>query len=120
VKPLVQWVPGALSLGIKRLGREADHSPPSSPEIEECVELYLHSSNTPSRRGAQLKQRATLPLPLPVSHYNLLYIFQMALHPDVKQRGRIAEHSSPSVAEVKQSWSYTSTPQISLHNVVLN
>jgi len=25
------------------LGREADHSPPSSAEIKECVELYLHS-----------------------------------------------------------------------------
>jgi hypothetical protein len=33
-------------------GREADHSPPSS--IKECVELYLHSPNTPSWRGAQL------------------------------------------------------------------
>jgi len=25
-----QWVPGALSLGVKRPGHEADHSPPSS------------------------------------------------------------------------------------------
>jgi hypothetical protein len=29
-QPPIQWVPGALSLGIKQLGREADHSPPSS------------------------------------------------------------------------------------------
>jgi hypothetical protein len=29
-KPPIQWVPRALSLGVKRLGREADHSPPSS------------------------------------------------------------------------------------------
>jgi len=35
-------------------GREADHSPPSSAEVKECVELYLHSPDTPSRRGAQL------------------------------------------------------------------
>jgi hypothetical protein len=35
-------------------GREADHSPPSSAEVKECVELYFHSSNTPSWRGAQL------------------------------------------------------------------
>jgi hypothetical protein len=35
-------------------GREADHSPPSSAEVEECVELYLHSPNTPSWRGAEL------------------------------------------------------------------
>jgi hypothetical protein len=42
-KTRIQWVPRALSLGIKFLGREADHSPPSSAEAKECVELYLHS-----------------------------------------------------------------------------
>jgi hypothetical protein len=30
----MQWVPGALSLGVKRTGREAYHSPPSSAEIK--------------------------------------------------------------------------------------
>jgi hypothetical protein len=35
-------------------GREADHSPPSSAEVKEWVELYLHSPNTPSWRGVQL------------------------------------------------------------------
>jgi hypothetical protein len=34
-QPPIQWVPGALSLGVKRPGREADHSPPSSAEIKE-------------------------------------------------------------------------------------
>jgi hypothetical protein len=53
----IQWVPWALSLGVKRPGREADHSPPSSAEIKECVELYIHSPNTLSCRGAQLKHR---------------------------------------------------------------
>jgi hypothetical protein len=48
-------VKGAISLGVKRPGREADHSPPSSAEVKECVELYLHSPNKPSWRGAQLK-----------------------------------------------------------------
>jgi hypothetical protein len=56
-QPPIQLVLGALSLGVKRKGREADHSPPSSAEVKECVELYLHSSNTPSWRGAQLKHR---------------------------------------------------------------
>jgi hypothetical protein len=42
-QPPIQWVPGALSLGVKRVGREADHSPPSSAEIKEFVELYFHS-----------------------------------------------------------------------------
>jgi hypothetical protein len=31
----IQWVPGALSLGVKRPGREADHARPSSAEFEE-------------------------------------------------------------------------------------
>jgi hypothetical protein len=44
-------------MGVKRLGREADHSPPSSAEVKEYVELNLHSPNTPSWRGAQLKKQ---------------------------------------------------------------
>jgi hypothetical protein len=31
----IQWAPGALSLGVKRPGREADHSLPSSAEVKE-------------------------------------------------------------------------------------
>jgi hypothetical protein len=34
-QPPIQWVPGALSPGVKRLGREADHSPPSSAAVKE-------------------------------------------------------------------------------------
>jgi hypothetical protein len=48
---------GALSLGVKRPGREADHSPPSSAELKEWVELCLHSPNMPPWRGAHLKHR---------------------------------------------------------------
>jgi hypothetical protein len=56
-QPPIQWVPGALSLRIKRPGRrEADHLHPSSAEVKECMELYLHSPNTPSWRGTQLKK----------------------------------------------------------------
>jgi hypothetical protein len=57
----IQWVQGALSLGVKQPRREADRSPPSSVEVKECVELYFHSTNTPSLRGAQLKHRNNLP-----------------------------------------------------------
>jgi hypothetical protein len=56
-QPPIQWVPGDLSLGVKRLGSEANHSPPSSAEVKEWVELYFHSLNTHSWRGAQLKPR---------------------------------------------------------------
>jgi hypothetical protein len=55
-QPPIQWVPWALSLRVKRPGREAGHSPLSSAEVKECVELCLHSSNTPSWHGAQLKK----------------------------------------------------------------
>jgi hypothetical protein len=41
-QPPIQWVP-VLSLVVKRLGREADHSPPSRVEVKEWVELYLYS-----------------------------------------------------------------------------
>jgi hypothetical protein len=51
-QPPIQLIPGALSLGVKRPGRKADHSPPSRAEVKECVELYLHSLNMPSWRGA--------------------------------------------------------------------
>jgi hypothetical protein len=33
-QPPIQWVPGALSPGMKRPGREADHSPPTSAEVK--------------------------------------------------------------------------------------
>jgi hypothetical protein len=45
-QPTVQWVPGALSLGVKRPGREADHSPPPSAEIKN---VWSYNSTTPIR-----------------------------------------------------------------------
>jgi hypothetical protein len=43
--------------GGKEPGRETDHSPPSSAEVKEWVELYLHSPMHLHDRGAQLKHR---------------------------------------------------------------
>jgi hypothetical protein len=34
-QPPIQWVLGAVSLGVKRPVREAGHSPPSSAEVKE-------------------------------------------------------------------------------------
>jgi hypothetical protein len=42
----VQRVPGALSRGVKRLGREADHSPPSSV----VVKNFWSNTSTPPVR----------------------------------------------------------------------
>jgi hypothetical protein len=43
-----------------------------------------------------------------------------ALSLGLKRPGREADHSPPSSAEVKNAWSYTSTPPICLHGVVLS
>jgi hypothetical protein len=61
-QPPIKWVPGALSLGVKRPRREADHSPPSNAQVKEWVELYLHSPNTLSWRSTQLRHRDNLRL----------------------------------------------------------
>jgi hypothetical protein len=50
------------SLGVKRPGREPDHSLPPSAEVKECVKLYPHSTNTSSWRGALLSTGITLSL----------------------------------------------------------
>jgi hypothetical protein len=54
-QPLIQWVPGALFLGVKLLGREVDHPPPTGavPPLP----------NTSSWRGAWSSIGTTLPLP---------------------------------------------------------
>jgi hypothetical protein len=52
--------------------REGDHSPPSSDEFKEWVELYLHSSNTPPWRGAQLKRVDNFTFAL--LHVDLMYM----------------------------------------------
>jgi hypothetical protein len=38
----------------------------------------------------------------------------------IKRPGREADHSTPSSVEVKNAWSYTSTPPKRLHGVVLS
>jgi hypothetical protein len=63
-QPLIQRVPGNLSPGLKRLGREADHSPLCSTEVN-----ALSYTSTPSVRLHGLRQLNTgtvLPLPSPV------------------------------------------------------
>jgi hypothetical protein len=43
-RPPIQWVPGALSPGVKRAGREADHSPPASAEVKR---MWIYKSTLP-------------------------------------------------------------------------
>jgi hypothetical protein len=42
-QPPFHWVPGALSLGVKRQGREADHSPPTSAENKKTLNKNLYT-----------------------------------------------------------------------------
>jgi hypothetical protein len=42
--PNLQWVPGALSPGVKWLGREDDHSPPTSAEVKK---MWIYTSIPP-------------------------------------------------------------------------
>jgi hypothetical protein len=48
-QPLIQWVPEALSPGVRRPGREADHSHPSSAEVRNAWKI-TSLPNTSSRR----------------------------------------------------------------------
>jgi hypothetical protein len=43
-QPPIQWVPGALSPGVKRPGRGADHSPPASAEVKK---MWIYTSTPP-------------------------------------------------------------------------
>jgi hypothetical protein len=43
-QPPIQWVPVALSPGLKRSGREADHSPPTSAEVKK---IWIYTSTPP-------------------------------------------------------------------------
>jgi len=42
----IQWVPAELSLGVKRPGFEADHSPPYSAEVKNA---WSYTSTAPIR-----------------------------------------------------------------------
>jgi hypothetical protein len=43
-QPPIQWVPGALSSGLKQPGREAEHSPPASAEVKK---MWIYTYTPP-------------------------------------------------------------------------
>jgi hypothetical protein len=171
-QPPIQCAPGALLPGIKQPGRETDQSPPSSAEVKECVELYLHSficftalylvkqdnftfTSGANRGGVSYRLHASLAQEpgylgaVALGHWlddrgfdsrqGLgIFLFTTASRPvlgptqppiqwtpgalsvGVKRPGREADHSPPSSVEVKNEWSYTSTPPVCLHGMVLS
>jgi hypothetical protein len=40
IQPPIQWEPGALSSGVKRPGRKADHSPPTSARSRQYGSIH--------------------------------------------------------------------------------
>jgi hypothetical protein len=54
-QPPIQWIPGALSLGVKQPRREADHSPPYSDEVRNT---WSYTSIRPIRlHGVALSEK---------------------------------------------------------------
>jgi hypothetical protein len=51
-QPPIQWVSGALSLGVKRPGREADVSPLSNAEVVKNAWSFTCTTQTCSLHGA--------------------------------------------------------------------
>jgi hypothetical protein len=98
----MQWVPAIPSLGMKHLVCEADYSPSSSAAE---VKNVWHYTYIQIGSGAHL---ASYP------------VDDQALVPGLKWQGCEADHSPPSSAKVKNPWSYTSTPQVCPHDIVLN
>jgi hypothetical protein len=43
-QPPIQWVPGVLSVGMKRTGREFDHSPTANAEVKK---MWMYTSTPP-------------------------------------------------------------------------
>jgi hypothetical protein len=60
---------------VKWPEREADHSPPSSAEVKEWVELHFNFPNKPSWRGTQLNHRDNFTFT-----FNVLYGMNMTLN----------------------------------------
>jgi hypothetical protein len=96
---------GALLVGVKRPRCEADHSPPSSAEIKEWVAIYVHSPNTPSWRGAQLKHRDNFTL--------TFYKTNFYMEPNSVMDSSAENHSSKYSASTKYYWTCFRVKQMS-------
>jgi hypothetical protein len=114
----IQWIPGALSLGVKRPGREADSSPPSSAEF---TNVWSYTSIPPIRLHSVVLSWSTgITLPLP---YVLLGCdgkipaFQKSALPPSSRGMRKTEEAWPS--ETLASYSNNTrrhNSELNLHN----
>jgi hypothetical protein len=72
-QPPIQWVPGSLSLVVKRPGREADHSPPSSAEVNN-VWSYTSSPQYALTAWCSVKAQGQLYLYFAMSLVQIFFI----------------------------------------------
>jgi hypothetical protein len=70
-QPRTQWIPGGLAPGVKRPGREADHSPLSSAEVKNA---WRYTSTSPYVFVTCLIKQ-WVRLPLPYTSFRELYPF---------------------------------------------
>jgi hypothetical protein len=120
-QPPIQWIPGPLSLGVKRLGRGAVPPLPQYVFMAWC--LVKHRDNFTftfyrlEDRGVRVPAGAGNFSPTTASRLALgptqhpIQWVPGALSLGVEQPGRETDHSPPSSVEVKNEWSYASTPQ---------
>jgi hypothetical protein len=98
--------------------RNSDESPSSSVSI--LTRLWAGRSRFDSRQGLEIFLSATASRPAQGPTQPPIQWVLIAISLGVKWPDREADHSPPSSAEVKNAWSYTSTPPVSLHGVVLS
>jgi hypothetical protein len=104
--------------GVKHPGGEADHSHPSSAEVKECVELYLHFPSTPPWLGAQFKKNTGTTLPLISFNLDKISDVTVTITLDVKVRGALSGRLNPSVfQQVVDGWSLQRSCRKSIHSI---
>jgi len=98
-------------------------SPPKFPkDFSISIEFWLRAGQPwfYSRQGLGFSLPATASIPTLGSTQPVIQWVYQVLSLGIKQPERESDHSFPSSAAVKNSWSYTSSPPVRLHGAVLN
>jgi hypothetical protein len=91
-QPPIQWLPRVLSRGVKRPGREADHSPPSNAEVKNTWR-YTYTSPYGFMVSCLIK------------HSDVTYYYYYRLQTNCRM---VAHSSCAGVATLHSSWSNSS------------
>jgi hypothetical protein len=121
----IQWVPSALSLGVKRPGPEAHHSPPSSAEVKICgvtrvypkvsgLNLTKYTLTTINARW-EVTQRVMVAYLTRLTHKIAIHLHLVAEICTI-----CSSRSWRPVRKLLDTIMYISTPPIRLHGMVLS